>query len=195
MIFLQAAARPTGPAAALLELAEISAIELLVSDATLNELQDVLNRPSLQRKFPSLTTALVADFIERIKLCSSYSANIPSVFPFDRDPKDAKYIDLAFAAPIRESRFESYIPRRNGAMDLVRRIRQKSDIHFVAQFGRHQELHVPKCLAALITIGVLETYRNIVWQEVGRRRGLSNDYCRHLNRRVSTLLQSNCPPN
>ena len=98
MIFLQAAARPTGPAAALLELAEISAIELLVSDATLHELQEVLNRPILQRKFPSLTTALVTDFIERIKLCSTYSANITSVFPLDRDPKDAKYIDLAFAA-------------------------------------------------------------------------------------------------
>ena len=98
MIFLQAAARPTGPAAALLELAEISAIELLVSDATLHQLQEVLNRPSLQRKFPSLTTALVTAFIERMKLCSTYSSNIPSVFPLDRDPKESKYIDLAFGA-------------------------------------------------------------------------------------------------
>ncbi len=39
MIFLQAAAKSTGPAAALLELAEIGAIELLVSDDTLEELQ------------------------------------------------------------------------------------------------------------------------------------------------------------
>ena len=98
MIFLQAAARPTGPATALLELAEISAIELLVSDATLNELQEVLNRPSLQCKFPSLTTARVTAFIERIKLRSTYLANVPSVFPLDRDPKDAKYIDLSFGA-------------------------------------------------------------------------------------------------
>jgi predicted nucleic acid-binding protein len=57
-----------------------------------------LGRPSLQRKFPSLTTALVTDFIERIKCCSTYSAKVPSVFPLDRDPKDAKYIDLAFGA-------------------------------------------------------------------------------------------------
>ena len=98
MIFLQAAARPTGPAAALIELVEISAIELLVSEATLHELQEVLSRQSLQRKFPSLTTALVTDFIERIKCCSTYSADVPSVFPLDRDPKDAKYIDLAFGA-------------------------------------------------------------------------------------------------
>jgi putative PIN family toxin of toxin-antitoxin system len=98
MIFLQAAARPTGPAAALLELVEISAIELLVSEATLHELQEVLSRQSLQRKFPSMTTALITDFIERIKCCSAYSADVPSVFPLDRDPKDAKYIDLAFGA-------------------------------------------------------------------------------------------------
>jgi putative PIN family toxin of toxin-antitoxin system len=98
MIFLQAAARPTGPAAALIELVEISAIELLVSEATLHELQEVLSRQSLQRKFPSLTTALITDFIERIKCCSTYSADVPSVFPLDRDPKDAKYIDLAFGA-------------------------------------------------------------------------------------------------
>jgi predicted nucleic acid-binding protein len=54
--------------------------------------------PSLQRKFPSLTTALVTDFIERIKCWSAYSTDVPSVFPLDRDPKDAKYIDLAFGA-------------------------------------------------------------------------------------------------
>ncbi len=34
MIFLQAAARPMGPAASLLELVEVGALELLVSDAT-----------------------------------------------------------------------------------------------------------------------------------------------------------------
>ena len=43
-----------GPAAALLELAEIGALELLVSDACIEELREVLTRPSLQRKFPSL---------------------------------------------------------------------------------------------------------------------------------------------
>ena len=97
MIFLQAAARPNGPAAALLELVEIGAIELLVSDASLEELRDVLNRPSLQCKFPSLTTSTVSDFVERIKMCSIYSASVPSSFVLERDPKDAKYIDLAIA--------------------------------------------------------------------------------------------------
>jgi len=41
MIFLQAAARPSGPATALLELAEIGELELLVSEACLEEIREV----------------------------------------------------------------------------------------------------------------------------------------------------------
>ena len=90
MIFLQAAARPTGPAAALLELVEIGELELLVSEAGLEEIREVLTRPGLQRKFPSLTISTVRDFLDRIQVCSAYSANVPSFFELDRDPKDAK---------------------------------------------------------------------------------------------------------
>ena len=97
MIFLQAAARPTGPAAALLELVEIGELELLVSEAGLEEIREVLTRPGLQRKFPSLTISTVRDFLDRIQVCSAYSANVPSFFELDRDPKDAKYVDLAIA--------------------------------------------------------------------------------------------------
>lgn len=97
MIFLQAAARPMGPAAALLELVEIGALDLLVSDVCIEELREVLTRPSLQRKFPSLTISAVRDFLDRIQASSVYSVNIANVFVLDRDPKDAKYVDLAIA--------------------------------------------------------------------------------------------------
>ena len=97
MIFLQAAARPMGPAAALLELVEIGALDLLVSDVCIEELREVLTRPSLQRKFPSLTISAVSNFLDRIQACSVYSVNIANVFVLDRDPKDAKYVDLAIA--------------------------------------------------------------------------------------------------
>ena len=97
MIFLQAAARPTGPAAALLDLVEIDALVLLMSEACLEEISEVLSRPSLQRKFPSLTPSIVREFLNRIHACSDFSTNVPSLFVLDRDPKDAKYIDLAIA--------------------------------------------------------------------------------------------------
>ena len=86
-----------GPAAALLELVEVGALELLVSDACMEELREVLTRPSLQRKFPSLSISAVQDFLDRIQACSVYSVNIANVFVLERDPKDAKYVDLAIA--------------------------------------------------------------------------------------------------
>ena len=55
-----------GPAAALLELVEVGALELLVSDACIEELREVLTLPSLQRKFPSLSISAVQDFLDRI---------------------------------------------------------------------------------------------------------------------------------
>jgi putative PIN family toxin of toxin-antitoxin system len=113
MIFLQAAARPTGPAAALLELAEIDALELLVSDACIEELREVLTRPSLQRRFPSLTISAVRDFLDRIQACSMYSVNIDNVFVLDRDPKDSKYIDLAIA-----TKADFLVTRDNDLLDL-----------------------------------------------------------------------------
>ena len=113
MIFLQAAGRPLGPAAALLELVEIGALELFVSEACLEEIREVLARPSLQRKFPSLTIATVSDFLERIRLCSVLTNDVPSLFELDRDPKDAKYVDLAIAA-----RADFLVTRDNDLLDL-----------------------------------------------------------------------------
>ena len=55
-----------GPAAALLELVEVGALELLVSDACIEELREVLTRPSLQRKFPSLTISAVQQTSSRL---------------------------------------------------------------------------------------------------------------------------------
>ena len=68
MFFLQAAAKPLGPAAALLELVEIGTLELFVSEACLDEIREVLAGTSLQRKFPSLTNSTVSDFLERVQL-------------------------------------------------------------------------------------------------------------------------------
>jgi len=113
MIFLQAAAKPLGPAAALLELVEIGELELFVSETCLEEIREVLARPSLQRKFPSLTIATVSEFLERIRLCSVLTKDVPGQFTLDRDLKDAKYVDLAIAA-----RADFLVTRDNDLLDL-----------------------------------------------------------------------------
>jgi predicted nucleic acid-binding protein len=66
MIFLQPAARPNGPAAVRFEFAESGHIELFVSDEIIDEVVDVLSRPTIRKKFPILPDVVVHDFLERI---------------------------------------------------------------------------------------------------------------------------------
>lgn len=95
MVFLQAAARRLGPAGACLTLAEQGLVELFVSDEILTEVGDVLRRPQIQSKFPSLTEATVAEFIERIQQVAVLAAAVPAVLELARDPKDEPYLNLA----------------------------------------------------------------------------------------------------
>ena len=131
MIFLQAAAKPLGPAAALLELVEIGALELFVSEACLDEIRDVLARPSLQHKFPSLMLPIVSDFLKRIRLCSVLTKDVPRLFTLDRDPKDAKYVDLTIAAKadFLVTRDHDLLDLRKPETELVQ-ICEQLDSHF-----------------------------------------------------------------
>ena len=98
MIFLQAAARSTGPAGALLELAENGTIQLVVSVEILDEIGYVLRRPELITNFKSLTPQLVDEFLSRLQICSETVEPVPKVFVYERDPKDEKYVNLAIAS-------------------------------------------------------------------------------------------------
>ena len=67
MIFLQGAARPDSPAGACLDLAEQAIIELCISPEILAEVADVLGRPRLRARFPSLTDHLVSEFLDVVR--------------------------------------------------------------------------------------------------------------------------------
>ncbi len=101
MIFLQAAARPDGPAAACLKLAMQGAVELVLSPDVIDEVRDVLNRPKLLAKFQSLTPELVDSFLAAVVGKATVLSDVPAFIAFSHDPKDAKYLDLAAAAQAR----------------------------------------------------------------------------------------------
>jgi hypothetical protein len=67
MVFLQAAAKPLGPAGACINRAELGHAVLLVSTEIMEEVRDVLNRPDIQRKFRTLTPERAADIIARVE--------------------------------------------------------------------------------------------------------------------------------
>jgi len=114
MVFLQGAARPTGPAAACLELVQNEYVQLFLSSEMLEEIRDVLTRPKLQRKFPILTPDYVDSFLEALSDKAIHLDEIPQIFRYERDPKDEKVINLALAAEVT-----LVVSRDNDLLDLM----------------------------------------------------------------------------
>jgi putative PIN family toxin of toxin-antitoxin system len=114
MVFVQAAARPNGPAAACVARAEAGEIELVVSAETLDELRDVLNRPKVQKGFRTLTPAVVGAFLSRVERFATTVAPVPETVALARDPKDSKYLNLALAGGA-----ELIVSRDNDLLDLM----------------------------------------------------------------------------
>jgi putative PIN family toxin of toxin-antitoxin system len=97
MVFLQAAVSRRGPAFALLTLAEAGRLELLVSSEILSELREVLFRPTVQRKFPLLTSELIDAFLARLATFTILVEHVPNVIRLSRDSDDEAYLNLALA--------------------------------------------------------------------------------------------------
>ncbi len=97
-VFLQAAARSLSPAAACLRLAEEGVVVLYISEEILNEVSEVLHRPSIQKHFPDLTDKTVAKFLEWVKSFAKIVKRVPAKFSNPRDVDDEIYINLAIEA-------------------------------------------------------------------------------------------------
>jgi len=123
MLFLQGAARAEGPSAACLNLVEEGLVQLFVSGPILAEVQDVLTRPKLQRKFSALTHEFVDGFLQSLISKATLIHEVPRRFEYGRDPKDEPYINLALAAGATH-----LVSRDNDLLDLMR------DPNFRAQF-------------------------------------------------------------
>jgi uncharacterized protein len=95
MVFIQALANDLGPASACLQLARDGKIALCVSPAILAEVAEVLARPKLRKKLPSLTAGRITAFLEDVANFAELFLDVPSQFRYDRDPKDEPYINLA----------------------------------------------------------------------------------------------------
>ncbi len=113
MVFLQAAARKASVAGACLELAEQGHVRLCLSPPVLAEIGDVLLRPEIQARFPSLTEMLVKEFIDSVRRFGVFYPEVSQHFAFSRDPKDEPYLNLAI-----EARARFLASRDNDILDL-----------------------------------------------------------------------------
>ena len=87
MVFLQAAARSTGPSAACLQAVRDGRFQLLIHPEILAEVRDVLTRPKTFRKFPTLTVEAVDVFVRSIVELAVMVFDAPSVIVLERDPR------------------------------------------------------------------------------------------------------------
>jgi len=138
VVFLQAAARPDGPAGACLRALDAGDLTLYISSEILLEVRDVLQRPKLRQRFPTLPPGNVDNILQNIQSKSLLIAFVPPVCSLPRDPKDEPYLNLAIAAQA------SYLVTRDrDLLDLM------ADTGFRQRFPDLQILEPPEFLRAL----------------------------------------------
>lgn len=115
MIYLQATASESGPAAALLRMVEANAISLFVSKEILNEVRDVLSRSNVRQKNPHITDERVDALLMRLAEKGTLLENVLKHFSYQRDPKDEKYINLVI-----EAEAAYLVSRDSDLLDLMR---------------------------------------------------------------------------
>jgi putative PIN family toxin of toxin-antitoxin system len=96
-VLFQALVSPTGPARRLFMGVTSSDLVLFISAHVVDELADVAAWPHIVKKY-GINANAVAEFVNEIKKHATFVDDVPHVFDFPRDPKDAHYVDLAVAA-------------------------------------------------------------------------------------------------
>lgn len=113
-VYLQAAAREKSVSAECLRLIEKGLVRLYLTEEILAEVEDVLNRPEIRKRFPSLTDEVVEAFLLRLRRSSQIIHRVSKKFSYPRDPDDEPYINLAV-----EAQADYVVSRDNDLLDLM----------------------------------------------------------------------------
>jgi predicted nucleic acid-binding protein len=77
--------------------------------------RDLLGRPRIRAKNPSLTDTSVVEFIDRVRQVAKRIDTVPASFALARDTDDEPYLNLAIAASA-----DYLVTRDNDMLDLMR---------------------------------------------------------------------------
>src|SRR5262249_35500637 len=99
-------------------------------------------RPGVHKKLRTLTPSRVADFIARVERFAVVIDPVPEVVSLKRDPKDAKYLNLAIAGGA-----ELVVSRDNDLLDLM----SSTDPEAVAFRRAHPNIRIVDPVAFLQT--------------------------------------------
>ena len=94
---VRAASRSTSPAGRLIEGCLQREFILLLSKPVLAEYRKVLGYEKVLARNPEITGKRLVLLLQRLRFFSEYLPTISVTFEFDRDPDDAKFVELAIA--------------------------------------------------------------------------------------------------
>jgi putative PIN family toxin of toxin-antitoxin system len=144
-VLFQAMVSASGPARAVVDAAAKKRVTLVLSDYVLRELEGVVARPHLVRRF-GITAQGVADFMASLVLNGAMIDDVPHVFDLPRDPKDAHFVDLAVAADAR-----LIVSRDNDLLSLGD-LASAEGRDFAARFPGLEILTPPQLLARIAPV-------------------------------------------
>ena len=128
VVFLQGAGRRNSASRKCLDLVDSGTVQLCLSPEVLAEIDDVLHRPELLRKFPLIKTEDSQSLLRTARGKSLLLSTVARVFHLPRDPDDEAYIDLAVAADAKylvtwNERHLTYLMQQNTpeGVDFCRR--------------------------------------------------------------------------
>jgi putative PIN family toxin of toxin-antitoxin system len=98
VVFLQGVGRRGNAARKCLELVDDGTVELCLSPDVLAEIDDVLRRPEILRKFPLITSEDSQTLLRTLRNKATILDNVHKAFQLPRDPDDEPYTDLAIAS-------------------------------------------------------------------------------------------------
>jgi putative PIN family toxin of toxin-antitoxin system len=93
---LQAMAAPAGPAGECMARVLAGSVQLYVATAIIDELREVLQRPTVLRKL-RLTPRRAERFLITLKAAATLIDEFEEPFRYSRDPDDSVYVNLAIA--------------------------------------------------------------------------------------------------
>lgn len=112
-ILIQATTNSRNSASACFRLVEAKVVKLFVSEKTLQELEEVLNRDYIKERF-KFTDEVIKEFLDKVRSLAVILKNVPNVFSLPRDVDDEEYINLAAHA---EALY--IVTRDNDLLDLM----------------------------------------------------------------------------
>ena len=115
------------PSGRVLELCDQRMIVPLVSRAVIREYREILNDPQVIQHYPQVNPRMVESHLKRLAYLADMIRQVNIRFPFPRDPKDAKFIELAIAgnAGIIITCDRDILSLPEGADDVSRRFRRR----------------------------------------------------------------------